>query len=75
MSFGERIRQIIRVLPTAIVLWIASRVFFDLITRKPMFWSSKETWAELAWNGAVFVPLMIFILIISVQKFKPEADK
>jgi hypothetical protein len=75
VTLAERIRQIVRVLPTAFVLWIGSRVLFDFFTRKPMFWSSKETWAELAWNGAVFVPLMIFILIISVQKFKPEADK
>ena len=75
MNMAERIRQIVRVLPTAIALWIGSRVLFDFITRKPMFWSSRETWAELAWNGAVFVPVMIFILILSVHKFKPESDK
>ena len=73
MSLGDRIRQIVRVLPTAIVLWIGSRVLFDFFTRKPMFWSSKETMAEMAWNGALFVPVMVFILILAVHKYKPEA--
>lgn len=75
MTLSERLRQILRVLPTAIVLWIGSRVFFDFITRKPMFWSSKETWAELAWNGAIFVPLMIFILIFATQKYKTDSKQ
>ena len=73
MSVSERIRQILKVLPTAIVLWLGSRVLFDFITRKPMFWSSKEAMAELAWNGALFVPVMVFILILAVHKYKPEA--
>ena len=73
MTLSERLRQIIRVLPTAFVLWLGSRVFFDFVTRKPMFWTSKETWAELAWNGAVFLPLMIFLLLLALQKYKPEA--
>jgi hypothetical protein len=75
VTLAERLRQVIRVLPTAIVLWLGSRVFFDFVTRKPMFWSSKETWAELAWNGALFVPVMVFILVLAVHKYKPETNK
>lgn len=65
-----RLRQVVRVLPTALVLWLGSRVFFDFVTRKPMFWTSKETWTELAWNGAFFVPLMVFVLVFAVNKYK-----
>ncbi len=75
MTVSERIRQIIRVLPTAIVLWIGSHMLFGFITRKPPFWSSKEALAELAWNGAIFVPLMIFILVLSVKKYQSEETK
>ena len=75
MTLGERIKQIIRVLPFAIVLWLGSHVIFGFITRKPPFWYSKETWAELAWNGAIFVPVMIFILIFAVKKNQTEDNK
>ena len=61
--------QILRVLPTALVLWVASRLFFDAVTRKPMFWSSNEAFVAFAWNGAFFVPIMVLVLIYVTTKY------
>ena len=72
MTIADRVRQIVRVLPMALVLWLGSRVFFDFVTRQPMFWSSKETLAALALNGALFVPLMVFVLVLVMHKYNPE---
>lgn len=66
--FG-RLRELLRVLPTAIVLWVGSRFVFDLITSKPQFWTSRERFVEFLWNGAVFLPLMVFILLIVIKQY------
>lgn len=62
--------QIMRVLPTALALWIVSRLFFDAVTRKPVFWSSREAFVAFAWNGAFFVPIMVLVLIFISAKYK-----
>ena len=65
----SRLREIIRVVPAALALWVGSRFVFDLITVKPQFWTSREKFIEFLWNGVFFVPLMIFILLLVLRKY------
>lgn len=64
-----RLRELVRVLPAAIVLWVGSRFVFDLITSKPQFWTSRDLFVEFLWNGAVFLPLMVFILLLVSRQY------
>jgi len=40
---GARLREAIRYIPLAILIFVASRILFDLLASKPMFWSSDES--------------------------------
>ena len=65
----SRFRDIVRVLPAAIVLWVGSRFVMDLVTITPQFWTSRERFEAFLQNGVIFVPLMVFILLLVVRRY------
>ncbi|MBM3608979.1 MAG: hypothetical protein FJX29_11105 [Alphaproteobacteria bacterium] len=68
MAFAP-MRDIIRVLPAAIALWVGSRFVMDLITITPQFWTSRQRFEAFLQNGVIFVPLMVFILLLVVKRY------
>ena len=64
----ERIREILRLLPAAVVLFVVSRVLFDLLSLHEPFWMSRESVIQTLWSGCFIVPFMLFGLAVARQR-------
>lgn len=62
-------REIVRVLPAALALWVGSRFVMDLITITPQFWTSRQRFEAFLQNGVIFVPIMVFVLLLVVKRY------
>jgi hypothetical protein len=67
---GARLREATRYIPLAILIFVASRILFDLLADKPMFWSSDESLLAFLWSGLIAGPFILFALMVSAQKNK-----
>jgi hypothetical protein len=57
-------------LATAVFL-LVSRVLFDLLAGRPMFWSSHEQVMGFLWTCLVGGPFILFALLVAAQS-KPS---
>jgi len=64
----EKIREIVRLLPMTLVLFVISRVAFDLLSQRPPFWMSNDTIIQTLWSGCFIVPFMLFGLAVARQR-------
>jgi len=65
---NERLRELIRVLPMAIGLFVVSRVAFDLLSQREPFWMSRDDMIQTLWSGCFIVPFMLFGLMVARQR-------
>ena len=66
----ERVREILRLLPMALVLFVVSRVLFDLLSLREPFWMTREDTIQMLWSGCFIVPFMLFGLAVARQRQK-----
>ena len=71
---GARLREAIRYIPLALIIFVASRILFDLLASKPMFWSSEESLLAFLWSGLIAGPFILFALMVSAQKNKSSGN-
>lgn len=75
MNRADRLRQLVRLLPVAIVLFLVSRVLFDFIAGRPQFWASHDLLLALAWNACFVIPFILFGLLVSAERAKTGRDR
>ena len=71
MIDSQRLSEVARILPVAIVLYLLSRVFFDVLTGKPQFWTSEEAFVLLLWNACFAIPFIVFGLLVAAHRNTP----
>ncbi len=65
---AARLRDAVRFAPLAVIILVISRILFDLLAGRPMFWSSEEGINSLLWSGLVAGPFILFALMVSAQR-------
>ncbi len=68
MNLGARLRQLVVFLVMTAVLMVASRILFDLLAGRPMFWASEEGMQLLLWHSLVGGPFILFALLVAAQR-------
>jgi hypothetical protein len=68
MSLPLRLQQFGFYLVWTAVFLVVSRVGFDLLAGRPMFWSSREGLETLLWNSLIGGPFIFFALLVSAQR-------
>ena len=66
----ERVREILRLLPMAVGLFVVSRVIFDLLSLREPFWMTREDTIQMLWSGCFLVPFMLVGLAVARQRQK-----
>ncbi|MDB5595953.1 MAG: hypothetical protein JWM36_2914 [Hyphomicrobiales bacterium] len=67
-DIAQRLRDAVKMLPLALLILFASRVLFDLLAGRPMFWSSMEVWEAFLWNSLITGPFILFALMVAAQR-------
>lgn len=67
MSLSDRLRQLAVYLVVAAVVLVVSRVLFDLLAGRPVFWSSREGVIGFLWTCLVGGPFILFALLVAAQ--------
>ena len=52
---------------TAFIL-VGSRILFDLLAPRPMFWSSQEQFVTFLWHSLIGGPFILFALMVAAQR-------
>jgi len=68
MNPADRLRQLIAFLVMTAVFMVVSRIFFDLLAGRPMFWTSDEGMELLLWHSLVGGPFILFALLVAAQR-------
>ncbi len=64
----DRLRDVVKFIPVAVVMYLVSRVLFDLLAGRPQFWASEETFVLLLWNACFAIPFIVFALMVASQR-------
>jgi hypothetical protein len=70
MNLSERLQELVRFLLVTVVFLVVSRIFFDLLAGRPMFWTSREGIETLLWHSLVGGPFILFALLVAVQRHR-----
>ena len=70
MNIGDRLQELVRFLVLTAVFLVVSRIFFDLLAARPMFWSSQEGIETLLWHSLVGGPFILFALLVAAQRHR-----
>ena len=65
MSVAQRLRQLIVFLVMTAAFMLVSRIMFDLLAGRPMFWTSQEGIETLLWHSMVGGPFILFALLVA----------
>ena len=65
---AERLREALRFLPLTLIILVASRILFDLLAGREMFWSSEERLVSMLWSSLLTGPFILFALMVSAQR-------
>jgi hypothetical protein len=68
---AARLRELVWYLLATAVFLLVSRVLFDLLAGRPMFWSSHEQVMGFLWTCLVGGPFILFALLVAAQS-KPS---
>jgi len=68
MNIAQRLRELVRFLVITAVFMVVSRIFFDLLAARPMFWTSQEGIDTLVWHSLVGGPFILFALLVAAQR-------
>ena len=64
----SRGQEALRFLPLAILIFLGSRLLFDLLAQRPMFWASRESLVAMLWSGLISGPFILFALMVAAQR-------
>jgi hypothetical protein len=64
----ERLREAVRFLPLTLIILVASRILFDLLAGREMFWASEERLMSMLWSSLLTGPFILFALMVSAQR-------
>jgi hypothetical protein len=65
---NERLREAVRFLPLTLIILVVSRILFDLLAGREMFWSSEERVVSMLWSSLLTGPFILFALMVSAQR-------
>jgi len=65
---NQRLREALRFLPLTLIILVASRILFDLLAGRDMFWSSEERLVSMLWSSLLTGPFILFALMVSAQR-------
>jgi hypothetical protein len=65
---GQRLREALRFLPLTLIILVASRILFDLLAGREMFWASEERFVSFLWSSLLTGPFILFALMVSAQR-------
>ncbi len=68
MNIAQRLQELVRFLVITAVFLVVSRIFFDLLAGRPMFWMSQEGIDTLLWHSLVGGPFILFALLVAAQR-------
>ena len=68
MNIAQRLQELVRFLVITAVFMVVSRIFFDLLAGRPMFWTSQEGIDTLLWHSLVGGPFILFALLVAAQR-------
>ena len=68
MNIGARLQELIKFLVVTAVFLVVSRIFFDLLAGRSMFWTSEEGMQLLLWHSLVGGPFILFALLVAAQR-------
>ena len=68
MNLTARLQQLVLFLGMTMALLVVSRILFDLLAGRPMFWTSQEGVETLLWNSLIGGPFIFFALMVSAQR-------
>ena len=68
MNLIARLQQLVLFLGMTMALLVVSRILFDLLAGRPMFWTSQEGVETLLWNSLIGGPFIFFALMVSAQR-------
>jgi hypothetical protein len=64
----ERLREAVRFLPLTLIILVVSRILFDLLAGREMFWSSEDRLVSMLWSSLLTGPFILFALMVSAQR-------
>jgi hypothetical protein len=64
----ERLREAVRFIPLTLIILVVSRILFDLLAGREMFWSSEERIVSMLWSSLLTGPFILFALMVSAQR-------
>jgi hypothetical protein len=64
----QRLRDAMRFLPLTLIILVVSKILFDLLAGREMFWSSEERLVSMLWSSLLTGPFIMFALLVSAQR-------
>jgi hypothetical protein len=64
-----------RYLTVTVAILVVSRVFYDLVAGRAMFWASQEQALGFLWTCLVGGPFVLFALLVTVQRSQTGSDR
>jgi hypothetical protein len=65
---SARLREAVRFIPLTLIILVVSRILFDLLSGREMFWSSEERIVSMLWSSLLTGPFILFALMVSAQR-------
>jgi hypothetical protein len=64
----QRLREAVRFIPLTLIILVVSRILFDLLAGREMFWSTEERVVSMLWSSLLTGPFILFALLVSAQR-------
>ena len=68
MTLAERLRPLVPMLIMTAIILVVSRVGFDLLGGKPMFWTSDQEIRTFIFHSLIGGPFVLFALLVAQQR-------
>ena len=68
MNPAKRIEHLAAYLAMTVFILLASRILFDLLSGRPMFWSTQDQLMTFLWHCLIGGPFILFALIVAAQR-------
>jgi hypothetical protein len=65
---SQRLREAVRFLPLTLIILVVSRILFDLLAVREIFWDSEERFVSFLWSSLLTGPFILFALMVSAQR-------
>lgn len=68
MTLAPRAQQFLFYLVWTVIFLVVSRVLFDLLAGRAMFWATPGGYESLLWNSLIGGPFIFFALLVAAQR-------